>query len=253
MTIVLDENAWAQEMIANRTLGKKAFETLSRVARYYLDEGMSRRDARMRLDTFLTQCDPTASLSKWSDTLDFAVKRALKSTALKIDCIIVTVPEMEKIDSLESRQIRRLAFTLLCLSKYWDAVNSRGDHWVNSEQREIMKMANINTSLKRQSLMYGALRKLGMVEFSRKVDNTNVRVTFAEAGEPALKITDFRNLGFQYLRYHGEPYFECQNCGIVTKRVGGANSRGRPQKYCKDCANEVAVKQRVDWVMRMRG
>jgi hypothetical protein len=253
MTIVLDENAWAQEMIANRTLGKKAFETLSRVARYYLDEGMSRRDARMRLDTFLTQCDPTASLSKWSDTLDFAVKRALKSTALKIDCIIVTVPEMEKIDSLESRQIRRLAFTLLCLSKYWDAVNSRGDHWVNSEQREIMKMANINTSLKRQSLMYGALRKLDMVEFSRKVDNTNVRVTFAEGGEPALKITDFRNLGFQYLRYHGEPYFECQNCGIVTKRVGGANSRGRPQKYCKDCANEVAVKQRVDWVMRMRG
>ena len=253
MSIVLDENAWAREMIENRTLGKKAFETLSRVARCYLDEGLSRRDTRMKLDTFLTSCDPTASLSKWSDTLDFAVKRAMKSAALKIDYITVTVPEIKKIDSLDSRQIKRLAFTLLCLSKYWDAVNSRGDHWVNSEQRDIMKMANVNTSLKRQSLMYGALRKLGMVEFSRKVDNTNVRVTFAEDGEPALIITDFRNLGFQYLRYHGEPYFECQNCGIVTKREGGESRRGRPQKYCRDCAAEVAIKQRVDWAMRMRG
>ncbi len=253
MTIVLNENEWAREMIESRSLGKKSFETLSRVARYYLDNGMSRRETKKLMGSFLIQCDPTASLFKWDATLDYALKRALKGRALKIEYIPVTRPEMEKIDSLESRQIKRLAFTLLCLAKYWDAVNGKYEHWVNSEQKDIMKMANVNTSIKRRGLMYSALQKLGMVEFSKRVDNTNPRVAFMEDGDVVLKITDFRNLGYQYLKYHGEPYFECQNCGIVTKRENNGRGRGRPQKYCRECATEVSMKQRVDWAMRMRG
>ena len=91
-------------------------------------------------------------------------------------------------------------------------------------------MANINTSIKRQSLMYYNLNENGMVQFSKKVDNTNVRVCFISPGDTAMVVTDFRNLGYQYLRHHGEPYFECQNCGITVK---SENTTGRKQKYCK--------------------
>ena len=250
MTIVLNEHEWAKEMIESRSLGAKPFETLSRVAKYYIDKDYSKKEVRVMLDTFLLQCEPTASLPKWADTLDYAVARALKYDAIKIDGIEITKSEMERIDALEGKQIRRLAFTLLCLAKYWDIVNPQGDHWVNSKDSEIMRMANINTSIKRQSLMYHNLNDVGMVRFSKKVDNTNVRVCFIAPGETAMTITDFRNLGYQYLRYHGEPYFECQNCGVTTKLNDPI--KGGKQKYCKECAVEVAMKQRVNSVMRQR-
>lgn len=249
MSIVLNEHEWAQEKIESRSLGTKPFETLSRVAKYYIDKNYSKKETRDILDTFLLQCDPTVSLPKWSETLDYAVLRALKCNAVKIDGVEITKPEIKRIDSLEGIQVRRLAFTLLCLAKYWDIVNPQGDHWVNSKDSDIMRMANINTSIKRQSLMYHTLNEAGMIQFSKKVDNTNVRVRFITQGDVALTITDFRNLGYQYLRYHGEPYLECQNCGITVK---SKNTIGRKQKYCKECASDMYIKQTVNSVMRQR-
>lgn len=252
MGIVLNEHESANEAINKRSLGKKPSETLCRVARYIKDENehCSKKDIRKKLDVFLLQCDPTASLPKWSKMLDFATEWAIKHRAIQIDSLIITKPEMEKIDALEGKQVRRLAFVLLCLSKYWDEVNQHNDHWVNSRDNEIMSFANINTSIRRQCAMYTLLRDEGMIRFSKKVDNTNIRVCFAEDGDPAMVITDLRNLGYQYLKYHGEPYFECSNCGITVK-IDSPNS-GRKQKYCKDCAIEIKTRQNVNAVMRQR-
>lgn len=243
MTIVLNENEWAEDMIISHTLGKKPFETLRRVARYYIDNGKTRKDVRHLMDVFLLQCDPTASLPKWSDSLDKAVSLAYKYPAVNIEGITVTKPEMERIDSIPGKQIRRLAFTLLCLAKYWNTVNSKCNGWVNNKDSDIMRMANINTSIKRQSMMYHSLNEMGLIRFSRKVDNTSVQVCFIEDGEAALHITDFRNLGYQYMMYHGEPFFVCENCGITEKI---ADARGRKQKYCKSCLSAVALRRRVE-------
>lgn len=248
--IVLNENEWAKEQLEARELGKKPSETLRRIARYYLDEGYSTKDTRLKLDAFLIQCDPLSSLPKWSDTLDFAVNRANKYSAIEIESIHITDNEMKKIDSLEGKMTRRLAFTLLCLAKYWKYVIPDGDYWVNNSDNEIMSMANISTSIKRQCALYGTLRELGMIQFSKKVDNTSVKVLFIEDGETVLHIKDFRNLGYQYLMYHGEPYFECTNCGITTKIANPANRRR--QKYCADCATKIRIQQNIDSVMKYR-
>ena len=252
MSIVLNEHYYAEQAIQTRSLGKKPSETLSRVARYYIDncDSANKKTIRSKLDLFLLQCDSTASIPKWSKMLDFATDWAFKHKAIQIDSINITKPEMDKIDSLDGKQIRRLAFVLLCLSKYWNIVNSQNDNWVNSKDNEIMAFANINTSIRRQCAMYATLRDTGLIQFSKKVDNTNVRVCFAEDGEVAMTITDLRNLGYQYLKYHGEPYFECTNCGITVKI--DEPTKGRKQKYCKECAVEVGTKQRVNYVMRQR-
>lgn len=250
MTVVLRENEWAEQMIELHSLGKKPSETLRRVARYYIDKGYSTKDARTKLESYMIRCDPGISIPKWSDTLDFALSRAVKTPAVDIESIDITEAEMEKIDSLGGKQIKRLAFTLLCLAKYWKTVVPGCDYWVNNKDSEIMALANINTSVKRQSLMYWTLREAGMIQFSRKVDNTNVRVCFVEDGDIALHITDFRNLGYQYLMCHDEPYFECSCCGVTTK-INHPENRRR-QKYCTECATRMRLKQNVESVMRHR-
>ena len=252
MTIVLDEYEWAKDMILARSLGKKPFETLSRVARYYLDNNYPKKEVRKMLDAFLIQCDPSASLAKWSDTIDYALDRATKYQAIRIKSIPISKAEIKTIGMLQGKQTRRLAFTLLCLAKYWDIVNPNGDHWVNSKDCDIMRMANIRTSVKRQSLMYHNLNEAGLIQFSKKVDNTNIRVLFVEPGDVAMEVHDFRNLGYQYLKYCGEPYIECRNCGITTKVEHYSPMRGVKQIYCRECAAEIAMQQRINSVMRKR-
>lgn len=248
--IILNENEWARQQIEKCNLGKKPAETLRLVARFYIDSGYSLTETRRKLDEFLWQCDPLISLPKWSDTLDRVITKAKKRAAVCIDSIPITETEMQKIDALDGKQLRRLAFTLLCLAKYWKAVNPEGDYWVNNKDSEIMNMANISTSLKRQSLLYSQLKECEMIKFSKKIDNTNVKVCFVDDINPILHITDFRNLGFQYLMYHDEPYFECSNCGIITKLANPKN-KGR-QKYCKECATKIRLQQSINSVMRIR-
>ncbi len=250
MTIVLNENDWADEMILNRTLGKKPFETLRRVARRYLDGGYAKKDVRRMLDTFLLQCDPGASLPRWSNALDGALNAAVKYPAIRIDSVCVTRAETETIDALEQVQARRLAFTLLCLAKYWGLVNGTDPGWVNCRDSDIMRMANINTSVRRQSALFRLLNEAGLISFSRKVDNTNVRVLFCRDGETAMRITDFRNLGYQYMLAHGGPFFVCENCGVTARITGG--TQARRLKYCPECAHRIKLQQTVNSVMRSR-
>ena len=245
----MNESDWAEAMVQSHLLGKKPYETLCRVARYFIDQhGYSKQEVRKALEDFLLQCDPNASIPKWSDTLDYAVAHAIKYKAIEIDSIPITDAEMKRIDALGGRQLRRLAFTLLCLSKYYDIVNNTTSHWVNTKDSEIMKMANINTSIRRQSQMYHQLNQEGLIQFSKKIDNTNVCVVFHEDGEPVIQITDLRNLGYQYLKYHGEPYSTCENCGITFKM----KSTGRPRKYCIDCATSIKVQKAVNSAMDRR-
>lgn len=250
MNIVLNEEEWAKEMIRNRSLGKKPVETLRRIARYYIDNNYSIGAVHKLLENFILQCDPSASIPKWSQSIDYAVSRAAKTPALKVDYISVSRSELDVINRLNGKQIKRLAFTLLCLAKYWDAVTNSTGHWVNNKDSEIMHMANINTSIKRQSIMYRMLNEQGLIHFSKKIDNTNVCVDFIGGTDARLCITDYRNLGYQYMKYCGEPFFECQNCGITTKHNNP--QCGRKQIYCKECAVEVAIRQRVNSVMRCR-
>ena len=46
MTIVLNEHEWAEKMIDTHSLGAKPFETLCRVAKYYIDKNYSKKETR---------------------------------------------------------------------------------------------------------------------------------------------------------------------------------------------------------------
>lgn len=159
----------------------------------------------------------------------------------------MTKTELDIIDSLSGTQSRRLLFTLLCVAKYWNAIHDLNNGWVNTSDKDVMRMANIKPSIRRQSSLLHQMRQAGYIQFSKKIDSLNIQIMFIDQyGEPMLHITDFRNLGNQYLRYCGEPYFQCAECGLVIKRNGNA------QKYCSDCASGIYIKKTVESVMRQR-
>lgn len=241
--IVLKENEWAKEKIETKDLGTQPYITLRRVARYYLDEHYKKNEIKHLLEIFMLQCNPNVSLVKWSDTINKAIKYAVKHEAINIDHISITDKELSLIDTIYGVRQKRLAFTLLCLAKFGNEVNHNNNGWVNNSNTEIMKIANIKTSFKTSCKLFKDLKDLGYIEFSKKVDNTAVKVIFAEEGKEVLQISDFRNLGYQYMMYCGEPCFICENCGMV-ERQQPLGFGGRPRKYCKQCSQLVREKMR---------
>lgn len=250
--IILNERSFAESAVENMALGKNRFDTLKLVARMYVDDGHSKDEVRTMLENFVMDCDPHASIIKVSKVIEYAIQYAMKHELVVIESIGVTECEINAISEMcVGRQAERLAFTLLCLAKYWNARYKSDSSWVNNKDSEIMSLANIKTSSTRQSKLYRDLCNSGLISFSRRVDCTNVRVNFCDYhSDPVLSITDFRNLGNQYLMYIGEPYFVCAECGLVTKldNVGA----GRKQKYCHECSMRVKARQSHDSAVKNR-
>lgn len=247
MTIVLNENEWAEEKIKSNDLGDNTYETLCRVAKYYISNGCSKEYTEQILSRFLVQCDSSVVLVRWSNAIQNAIKYAVKYPPVSIDSIKITKGEMDFIDDIDSAQARRLAFALLCIAKYFDAVKETNNHWVSTKDSLVMSMANIKTSMKRQCALFRQLNEIGFLEFAKKVDNTSTRICFLDEGrdnnEVVFEVTDFRNLGYQYLMYKGESFYRCENCGLVTKK--DIKKTSNRLKFCKECALKIAVRQRV--------
>lgn len=248
MSIIMNEREVAREAIESRQLGNKPVETLALVAKYLKQEnGYSKREVRAKLDELMLQCDPRTNLVSWSDILDSLTRQSDKHPLRCVEEVCVTEKELEVIGGLGSVQLQRLAFTLLCVSKYWDIVNPDNNGWVNVSDREVMSMSNIRTSVQRQSAMFNKLWSAGLIGYSRRVDNLNTRVLFSDNDSAvALRVSDFRNLGNQYMMYLGMPYIRCTQCGLVVKK--NCNS----QKYCPSCAAEVHIQCSVESVTRGR-
>ena len=112
--------------------------------------------------------------------------------------------------------------------------NPNNNNWVNRKDNEIFSLANITLTTKRQSLLINDLWTMQYIGYSRVVDNININVKIVDNESPTvLYISDFRNLGNQYMRYCGEKYIECECCGKVVKEKHGK------QRYCTECATEI--------------
>jgi hypothetical protein len=105
-------------MIANHNLGKKPTETLNRMSKYYYENHYSKKKIQSLLNSFMLQYDPSTSLVHWSNMLDKITKNISKFPLIHLNSMNITGEELAKIETLENKQIRQLAFTLLCVAKY---------------------------------------------------------------------------------------------------------------------------------------
>lgn len=249
--IILQETEWAKDMIRRRDIGDRPYETYTRVARYYMDIGYSKKQAREKLCEFIEKSAPRVSVVAIGSTIDSAVAYAAKFKSVNIDGIHITKKEIETINSISGVQSRRLAFTLLCLAKYWNIRNENDSFWVVSKDNDIMKMANIKTSMRRQCKLYHDLIELGLISLSKRIDSTNVRVNFADdSSNVELVVPDFADVGNRYLMHVGEPFFECAECGRIAKY--SSPKYGTSQKYCERCAPRVHAQQKNESKSRLR-
>lgn len=232
--IILNEREYAENCLRNGLMDSKPFNTLSIIAKYYYHcFGYRKKKITTLLLDYLSKYYPRYELNElsWHTSVEKIAANAGSFELFEISGIKVTKAEMEIILGLKNKVLERLAFTMLCLAKLNNIKNPKNNGWVNAESKEIFNYARISCKADEREIKIGQLWQKGLLDFSKRNDNLNCRVTFInDDSEEELFISDFRELGYEYLLYKGENFIRCADCGILTR-----GNKAGTKKYCKDC------------------
>lgn len=181
---------------------------------------------------------------KWDLVLEKIATRANKYPLVQVNFVCITKHELETIQDIKSKRMQRVAFTLLCLAKFYNSVNAKNNDWVNSKLNDIFNLARVQISKNDKALMMNDLRSLGLIEYSAKVDNINVNVQFVDnESEIILQIDDFRELGYEYMKYCNDGKFiNCEDCGKLVR----VNSKDNQTVRCAECYKKWRHERKIE-------
>ena len=254
--IVLNEKEYAEECLKNKTISNKPFRTLSILAKYYYHVcGYRAKKIAALLMDFMANYYPRYDCNKmdWDNNIEKIAANAGKYTLFQIDGIWITESELKVIEDLHNKVLERLAFTMLCLAKFNNAKNPKNNGWVNLDAKDIFALARITGNIESRYERLGKLYQSSLLELPKKNDNLSCRVTFIDEDSPKkIFVSDFRELGYEYLKYKGENFVRCRECGILvrgnkagTKKYCSLCAAYRPKNtktiYCVDCGSAVVV------------
>lgn len=237
MMIILNEKKYIESVIEKGEVSSKPSETINLMVKYYKYLGFKKNEVYEKIHEYLLKNYKPYNKVKWEDTINKYIETNFKKgyELIEIDFIPITDKEVDKIKTLKSKRLERLAFTMLVIAKMNNMVSDKNNGWVNKKDKEIFKHANIRTSIKEQCLLLNDLKTKEFIEFSQRVDNTNNKVLFIEEGVAVIKIDDMRNLGYIYDDFVGYGKFKkCEICGEVIKNT----SKTKIPKYCDGCIKE---------------
>lgn len=232
--IVVNEYEYALMRLKNKDIGDDIRTTLNILAKYYRSQGLKKHAICVELQNFLEIAYPKYILGKryWIETIEKTVTKTANEKLFESDGVWVTESEWEKIQSLENKSLRKLAFALLCIAKINNQKREYNNNWVNTSLEDIFKSANLSGNMDSKLDKLGDLIRSGFTEFAKRIDNLNLKVLFIdEESEKKYLVSDFRNIGNEYLYLTGENYIRCAECGKVIK-----NNKYGNKKYCSECA-----------------
>lgn len=233
--MIINEYEIAENVLATKTINDKS--ELFIVAKYLRNEmECDVSETVIMLDNILAKSDRNYNPIKAVKFLEKMSKKASDYKLKKVDYVDVTQNELVEIKKLDSIKLQRLAFSLLVHAKYNNKLSSDNDNWCNIKINDLYKTSKVSTrNAKEKALFLNKLNKLGYISFSKKNTNLNCRYLLIDKKEQeyALRITDIRELGYQYLAITDEKQFVyCQKCGVIIKKK---SKNDYSTKYCAAC------------------
>lgn len=248
MPVVLNETKQAEYIIEKGEVGSKPTSTLFLLGKYYRQkEKLDTEHTFCKLNEFMKKNYKNYNSATWEDIIEDISKKANKYTLREVDNIGITQSELDKIKELQNIKYEKLLFTMLCYAKFYNTISENNNGWINTDIQEIYRIARVTVKYKKEKFLYlNDLERSGLISFSNKNDNLNLRVNFFDMdNNPILVINDFRELGYEYLNFIGNGRFiRCKCCNRLVRRK---SKKDFSTKYCNDCAITVQNHQKHEW------
>lgn len=239
MPVVLNETKQAEYIIDKGEVGTKPTSTLFLLGKYYRQkENLDKEQTVNKLNEFMVANYKNYNSALWEEAIEDIAKKANKYPLREINSIGITQSELDKIAELHNVKYEKLLFTMLCYAKLYNTISENNNGWVNTEIQELYRIARVTVKYRKDKFLFlNDIEGTGLISFSNKNDNLNLKVNFFDMdGESVLEISDFRELGYEYLNYIGDGKFiRCSECNrLIRKKTNN-------QLYCTECAKNINV------------
>lgn len=245
MSVILNEKEYAEQIIEKGEVGNKPTSTLFLLSKYYRqNKKLSERKTVEKLNEFMKKNYKGYNEALWEDIIEDISKKGKKYLIQEIKSINITQKELDKISKLTNVKCEKLLFTMLCYAKLYNTLSETNNGWINTDIKEIYRVARVSVKYRNDKFLYlNDLEETGLISFSNKNDNLNMRINFIDNdSDVVLKITDFRELGYEYQNYIGDGKFiRCFECRRLVRK------NGKTDKYCNFCATAKRLETKRNW------
>ena len=246
MPVVLNEKKQAEYIIEKGEVGNKPTSTLFLLAKYYRQkENLNKEQTFNKLNEFMEKNYKNYNSATWEDIIEDISKKANKYPLREIDYIEITKSEIDTIRNVCNIKYEKLLFTMLCYAKLYNKISDKNNGWVNTDIQELYRVARVTVKYRKDKFLFlNDIERTGLISFSNKNDNLNLKINFIDMeSESALEISDFRELGYEYLNYIGEGNFiRCSECNRLIRKTG------KRDKYCSECKKE----KQLEWDLKYK-
>ena len=245
MPVILNEAKQAEHIIEKGEVGNKPTSTLFLLGKYFRQkENLNKEQTFNKLNEFMQQNYKNYNSALWEDIIEDISKKANKYSLRELDSISITQFELDKILETDNLRYQKLLFTMLCYAKLYNCISENNNGWINTDIKDIYRVARVTVKHRNDKFLYlNDLEQMGLISFSNKNDNLNIRVNFVDIdGESVLDVNDFRELGYEYLNYIGNGNFiRCSECNRLTRKTG------KNTHYCNECKNIKRLETKRNW------
>ena len=188
------------------------------------------------------------------DTIQQKIKAAHTYGLLESDDLIIYQSEMSAIASSGNIRREKVLFVLLCVAKLQKNIFGYRNGKYKFALTNIFKLARVHIPSTDRSLFMHELLKDGYINAPFKVADEQRYVSFMSDGEEDAEVlrvseVDFSELAYVYENWKndGAGFTRCEVCNRLVQQ-----SKTRPRKYCKECAEEIEKESNKERVRRFR-
>lgn len=187
-------------------------------------------------------CDNIYEENIYNDILN-CIKNAKKHTFASVGDICITESELNVIKNLNNIKQEKVAFVVLAISKYFNALNDKMYDAAFMTNTDICKMARITIPVNERDVFMQFAYDKGILYRHTWADSTIKKVLFVSHDDNdkiilRLNENDFRDLAYTYLAYlTPHKYRRC----IICKGWMRKDSKGR--QVCKNCSDKEDIEK----------
>lgn len=233
--IILNELEYAEQCLRDAVINDKPYSVLAILAKYYYHHlGYRKKKIIEEMTRFFSNAYPRYHSNKaaWDASIEKLASNAGKYTLYEIEGVWITENELNTIAEIHNKVLERLVFTMLCLAKLALRKNENSNGWINDDAKTFFSLARVFGSVTDRYIRLNNLYQLGLIELPKRNDVLSYRITFIDDdSKNVLFIHDFRELGYEYLKYKGQNIIRCAECGILVR-----GNKAGTKRYCSSCA-----------------
>lgn len=248
MSVILNETKQAEHIIASGDIGTKPAATLFLLGKYYRQkQHLNKQQTFLKLSEFMKEHYKNYHAASWENIIEDIAQKAGKYPLREIDAIDISREEFKEISTLKNIKYEKLLFTMLCYAKLYNMVSEKNNGWVNTSIPELFRNARVTVKYKEDKFLYlNDIEKTGLISFSNKNDNLNLKVNFINSrSESVLALNDLREPGYEYLNFIGKMKFvRCFECNRLTIQSG------KNTHYCSTCKHLKRLESKRNWWLK---